>query len=251
MSTTDRFHRLARRRVSRSATAHMPRCPAHLAALLLAAPLLALAPSETTAQLCQRGASSVIASLHVERMGVDPRTALGFSFEPFDHLLLGGGLRWGGVDTGEEIPRSVYVVAGSRLSAAGIDVCPWLEGSQTRYDFRDRFEAERGAVAESTLSAGVELSRVVVEVAGIGVGVRLDGSVRLDERSMARRWVILTAPPQVDTETTTERETTWEESVGLFIQGRSFVLAAGASSYEYFGRHLAGFVEVSVHLGVD
>ncbi|NNF28639.1 MAG: hypothetical protein HKN73_15550, partial [Gemmatimonadetes bacterium] len=224
---------------------------APLAAPLLAAALLASAPNGAAAQLCQRGGSSVIASIHVERIGVDPRTSLGFSFEPFDHVLLGGGLRWGGVDTGEETPRTVYAVTGGRLQAAGIDICPWVEGSQTRYDFRDRFEADRGAVAESTLSAGLELSRVVVEVAGLGVGVRLDGSMRLDERTMARRWLILDGLPQVETETTTVRETTWEESVGLFIQGRSFVLGAGASSYEYFGRHLAGFVEVSVHLGVD
>lgn len=222
-----------------------------LAVVVLVPALLALAPGGAAAQLCQRGASSVVASLHVERMGVDPRTALGFSFEPFDHVLLGGGLRWGGVDTGEEVPRTVYAVAGGRVRAVGVDVCPWVEGSQTRYDFRDRFEADRGAVAESTFSAGLELSRVLAEVAGLGVGVRLDGSLRVDERTMARRWVILTTPPQVDTETTTVRETTFEESMGVFVQGRSFVLAGGVSSYEYFGRHLAGFVEVSVHLGVD
>ena len=222
-----------------------------LAAAVLVPSLLASAPHGAAAQLCQRGASSVIASLHVERVGVDPRTALGFSFEPFDHVLLGGGLRWGGVDTGDEVPRTVYAVAGGRVRAVGLDVCPWVEGSQTRYDFRDRFQADRGAVAESTFSAGMELSRVVVGAAGLGVGARLDGALRVDERTMARRWVIPTTPPQLDTETTTVRETTFEGSMGAFVQGRSFVLAGGVASYAYFGRHLAGFVELSVYLGVD
>lgn len=226
----------------------MPRVAALLAAALL---LPALLPGGASAQLCQRGSSSVVTSLHVERIGVAPRTSIGFSFEPFQRLLLGGGLRWGGVDTGEETPRSVYAVLAGHLRTMGVGVCPWVEGSQTRYDFRDRFDADRGAVAESTVALGVELSRVVVEVGGLGIGVRLDGSVRVDERTMARRWVILTTPPQVETETTTERETTLEETVGVFLQGRSFAVTAGASSYEYLGRHLAAFVVLSLYLGVD
>lgn len=176
---------------------------------------------------------------------------MAFSFEPFDHVLLGGGLRWGGVDTGAEVPRSVFVTVGGRFALAGIDVCPWAEGSQTRYDYRDRFDSDRGAVAESTLAIGLEVSRVLTEIGGLGVGVRLDGSVRVDERTVARRWLIVEGLPRVDTETTTGHESTFEEALGVFVQGGSFVVAAGASHYDYFGQHLAAFVELSLHLGVD
>ncbi len=225
------------------------RWPAVVLASVLASFLLL--PATTSAQLCQRGSSSVVASIHVERLGVDPRSSVGFSFEPFDHVLLGGGLRWGGVDTGEEIPRSVFAVVGGRFQALGVDLCPWVEGSQTRYDFRDRFESDRGAVAESTVAVGAELSRVVATMGRLGVGVRLEGAMRVDDRTMARRWLDLDALPipRIDTETTSTRETTFEEALGLFIQSPTFVIAAGATRYEYFGDHMAGFVEVSFHLG--
>lgn len=213
---------------------------------LLATLLVAAHPAPTAGQLCESTDQVLALSLRARTVDGQPGGAVSFSVVPIDYLLARADLGWGGIDTGDETPRRLGFMGAAHLRLGDVALCPGLRWGMTQYDFIDRFDADRGSLAQQSLELLIELAGSVTRIGGLDLGWRLEPSfVFFAEREIGRRRLILEVPPRVATDTQEMTDRAVEGTAAVTLRVRRAVFALGAGTYGTFERRTRYFVEIS------
>lgn len=215
-------------------------------AWILATLLLATAAVPAAGQLCESADQLLAVSLRARSVDGQAGGAIAFSVVPIDYLLAQADLEWGGLDTGDETPRGLGFAAGARVRLGDVGLCPGVRWRVTRYDFIDRFDADRGSVIQQSMELVAQIAGSLPRIGGLDLGWRIDPSfVFFAEREIARRILILEVPPRVATDTQETVDRAFEGTGALTLRIRRAVVAMGAGTYGAFERRTRYFVEVS------
>ncbi len=141
--------------------------------LALAAVLVALGAAPAASQTCSAlpvGTDELWLGAGTWRGAEAGAGEARFAFSGFGRVALAGAIQRGGYDV-ETGPQGLALRLGWLFGIPGARGCAWVGSEELTYDFRDRFELDRGKVTHRVRDFGVRIRRPLARPAGVEVAV--------------------------------------------------------------------------------